>query len=97
MLVVSVSVLKAKLSEYLDRVKGGEEVTVTERGRVVAHLVGRRGSAEPETQRLEDLVRQGLVRAGSGRISPGFWERPVPEAPEAVAIEALLADREESR
>jgi len=37
---VSVRELKSRLSEYLRRVRAGEEVSVTLRGRVVARLTG---------------------------------------------------------
>ena len=55
---VGVRELKNHLSRYIDRVKGGEEVVVTDRGRPVARLV----SVDASTDRLADLVDQGLVR-----------------------------------
>lgn len=38
-MTVGIRDLKARLSEYLDRVRGGEEIVVTDRGRPVARLV----------------------------------------------------------
>ncbi|MGB3683875.1 MAG: type II toxin-antitoxin system prevent-host-death family antitoxin, partial [Rubrobacteraceae bacterium] len=56
--------LKAWLSEYLARVKSGEEVLVTDRGRPVARLVpvGVETIAddEAETTRLREMEREGL-------------------------------------
>jgi prevent-host-death family protein len=47
MKTATVSKLKASLSEYLRRVKAGEEVLVTERGRPIAKL-----SPAPSSQTL---------------------------------------------
>ncbi len=43
---VGVRELRQNLSKYLERVKAGEALTVTERGRVVAALVPSGGSAD---------------------------------------------------
>lgn len=102
MTVVSVSVLKAKLSEYMARVKAGEELTVTERGQVVGHVIPRRQpqqaghmTAERQAQ-LEEMARQGLIRLPKGRLPKEFWEGPFPTVPGNAAVEALLAEREAS-
>jgi prevent-host-death family protein len=55
---VGVRELKNNLSRYLDRVSGGLEVVVTERGRPVARLLR---IDEPADQ-LGDLIAAGLVR-----------------------------------
>jgi prevent-host-death family protein len=44
---VGVRELRQNLSKYLDRVKHGEDLLVTERGAVVARLVPAGGGAEP--------------------------------------------------
>jgi len=58
---VGIAELKARLSEYLMRVKAGEEILVSDRGRPVTRLVpitgrgglrGRRPTAGPATARL---------------------------------------------
>lgn len=38
MVTISLAVAKARLSELLDSVEGGEEVVITRHGRPVAHL-----------------------------------------------------------
>jgi prevent-host-death family protein len=38
MLTVSLAQAKARLSELLDKVESGEEVTITRHGRPVAHI-----------------------------------------------------------
>lgn len=93
--------LKARLSEYLARVKAGEEVLVTDRGRPVARLVpvGVEAIAddEAETARLIAMEREGLVRLGSGRLPEGFFEKARTEDPEGLLVEAVLEEREEGR
>lgn len=61
---VGVRELRQNLSVYLDRVKQGEALEVTEHGRVVAVLrpVG------PIASRLDVLIAQGLVSPAHGTI-----------------------------
>jgi prevent-host-death family protein len=90
MVSISVSELKARLSEHLRRVKAGETVVVTERGRAVAQISPPVLDEDAELQRLVD---QGVIRRGRGSIPPGFWERPRPADPEGKVLEALLEGR----
>ena len=70
---VAVTELRAHLSDWLDRVREGHEVIITERGVPVARLLG-----VGTTATLERLVAEGVVsqpaRAGrptaSGRARP---------------------------
>lgn len=55
---VGVRELRQNLSRYLDRVKGGERLVVTERNRPVAMLGPVAGNEDP----LERLIAAGLVR-----------------------------------
>lgn len=50
--------LKNNLSRYLDRVKDGEEVIVTDRGKPVARL----SALDQSTDRLAELIAAGVVR-----------------------------------
>src|SRR5215470_8981945 len=96
MTTASVSKLKASLSEYLRRVKGGEEVLVSERGRPIARLVPVTGrDALPD--HLAELARQGLARIGSRRLSRAFWELPRPRDPNGSVLKALLEERDTGR
>ena len=94
-----VAELKARLSEYLSRVKAGEEVLVTDRGRPVARLVpvGAALDDEAETARLRAMEREGLVRLGSGKLPEGFFEKERPADPEGLLREAALEERREGR
>jgi prevent-host-death family protein len=44
---IGVRELRQNLSRYLDRVKAGEDLLVTERGRVVARLIPSGAAADP--------------------------------------------------
>ena len=53
---VGVRELRDHLSRYLDKVRDGEEVVVTERGRAIARVVPISGE-----RTIDVLVREGLV------------------------------------
>ena len=95
MKTATVSKLKASLSAYLRRVKAGEEVLVTERGRPVAKLSPATG---PQTlpQHLAEMEKQGLVKLGSGKLPKGFWRMPRPKDPKGSILKSALEEREES-
>jgi len=98
MKAAKVSEVKAGLSKYLARVKRGEEVVITERGRPVAKLVPIPPDADPEMARMRDLERRGIVTIpGTGLLPPEFWEMPMPEDPGDGVLKALLEEREEGR
>lgn len=56
--VVGVRELKNQLSSFLDRVKAGEEITVTEHGRPIARL----SAVGPDVDRMAELVAAGVIR-----------------------------------
>jgi prevent-host-death family protein len=89
-----VAELKASLSRYLERVKAGQEVLVTDHGRPVAKLVPV-AEAEKGTRR-ERLVREGLLLPGRGRVRPSLL-RPPSKGPGASVLDALLEERREGR
>jgi prevent-host-death family protein len=96
MTTATVSKLKASLSEYLRRVKAGEEVLVSERGRPIARLVPvTGGDALPD--HLAEMARQGLARVGSRRLSRAFWDLPRPRDPKGRVLSGLLEERERGR
>lgn len=66
---ISVRELKSHLSETLRRVAGGEEITVTSHGKVMARLLPprtRRGAASAEAEAITRFRALPWVRAGSG-------------------------------
>lgn len=96
MTTATVSKLKAALSEYLRRVKAGEEVLVSERGRPIAKLVRVTG-ADALPDHLAEMVRQDLARVGSRRLSRTFWSLPRPKDPKGRVLKTLLEEREQGR
>jgi prevent-host-death family protein len=94
MTIASISEVKAKLSALLDRVKVGEEVTITDRGVPVARIVPISGEVDWD-ERLQQLEREGLVRLPKKRLDPDWLRsRPLPKA-RASVLEALLEERRE--
>jgi prevent-host-death family protein len=59
--------LKSKLSEYLRRVKDGETIIVTERGKTIGQIVPVRPTLE---KRLKGLVQSGLVEWNGQKYQP---------------------------
>jgi prevent-host-death family protein len=95
---VAISELKARLSEYLDAVKAGEEIVVTDRGKPVARLIRASDHGQIEA-RVEELVRAGRLRPprAGALIDPDALLRVRPTVPGAGVVEALLEEREHSR
>ncbi len=86
---VGVRELKAKLSEYLARVEGGETINVTSRGRRVACI----GPAVGETT-LERGLREGWITQKVDRPPAKFEPfEPMPGTP--TSEELFRQDRED--
>lgn len=90
----SISNLKAKLSAFLDIVRQGDEVLVTDRGRVIARLVPVTGK-HLEGSRRDELLRSGRLRAPSAKLPRDFWKRPRPADATGRSLDAVLEDRRE--
>jgi prevent-host-death family protein len=96
MKTAAVSELKARLSEYLNQVKAGMEVLITDRGKPIARLVP---ILRPKDLK-ESLIRmekEGLIRIGSGKLPKDFWKMHRPDDPNGVVLKALLDEREAGR
>ena len=92
---LSISELKATLSERIRHVKAGQTLVVTERGRPVARLVPY-GSCDDEGElTLVELESAGLVRRGTGPLPARFWEMPRPTDETCSVLRAVLDEREE--
>lgn len=96
MKLASISKLKARLSQFLDAVKSGQEVIVTERGRPIARLSPIRGAAR-EDERTQRLVRAGQLRPPRVDRPPDLDRLDRPEDPEGRSLDALLEERSEGR
>jgi len=93
----SVSDLKASASEYLTRVKAGEEILVTDRGKPIAKIIPLRRSELAADVRMAQLELAGLARVGKGGLPEEFWLVQCPCDNEGAALAALLSEREEGR
>lgn len=97
MKTAGVAELKAHLSRYLERVKAGQEVTITERGLPVAKLVPFERAGQARSRR-DRLVRAGVLLPGRGRIRAQLL-KPPPGDPALghSVLEALIEERREGR
>ena len=73
MRTVGIAKLKASLSGYLESVKAGEQIVVTDRGCPVALIVPIDPSISGDERRAR-LIAKGLVRPGRGPISADVIE-----------------------
>lgn len=88
MIQAGVREMKNRLSEYLRRVRRGEQVVITDRGRPVAALIGLGENAADKA--AWELVRRGLGRWSGGK--PKGLSEP-PKIAGRPAEEAVLEDR----
>jgi prevent-host-death family protein len=89
-----VAALKAGLSRYLERVKAGQEILVTDHGRPVAKIVPI-ARAEKGTRR-ERLVGDGRLLPGRGKVRPSLLRAPS-KGSGASVLDALLDERRGGR
>ncbi|HEV8309796.1 MAG TPA: type II toxin-antitoxin system prevent-host-death family antitoxin [Methylomirabilota bacterium] len=92
-----IAALKTHLSRYLEQVKSGQEIIITERGVPVAKLVPLSSEVRRESRR-ERLARAGLLQLGRGRVRASLLKPPRgPQAAGRGVLEALLAERRDAR
>ena len=96
MKTASVSELKAKLSAYLDAVKAGQEIVVTDRGLPVARISGI-PAAEQIESRMARLAAAGMIRLGSDKLPESFWRADRPEDPDGLSLRFVLEERSVGR
>jgi len=77
---VAVSELRAHLSQWLERVRGGEEIVITDRGVPVARILGLE-----VTSMLEQLTQQGVIARPVGAGRPGASGRTRPRSRRPLA------------
>lgn len=78
---VAISVLRAELSQWIDRARGGEEVVVTDRGTPVARLL-----PVDTAPLLERLVQQGVLSR------PRCADRPTARGADRVTASGPVAE-----
>ena len=92
----SIADVKARLSEYVRRVKAGQEVVVTDRGVPVARLTGLEVGERRATRRKR-LAGVGALKPGKGRVRRVLQTPPAGDGDGAQVLAALLAERDEGR
>ena len=98
MKMATISETKNGLSALLDRVRHGETIVVTDRGRPVARLEPIAGEEEagPEEGRLARLERAGIIRrAREGRLEE-IARVPPPRPVGGADIVAAIVDERRS-
>lgn len=93
---VSISRLKARLSEYLGIVRRGEHILVTDRGKPVASL-GPVSVHQSKSDRVNELIRAGRIRPPRAALPATFWKEKAPPDPTGAGLKALLEERAEGR
>lgn len=98
MISANISTIKSRLSSYLDQVKGGEIVIISDRTNPVAVLSPYRpqegvGQWGP---RLTELVRKGMA-VSRGKRDKAFKINPRNLDKEARLVEAVLQERADGR
>jgi prevent-host-death family protein len=94
MKTATIAELREHLDEYLDLVRGGEAVEITdEKGRVAQLVPAEKVAKTPPD--VESLIAAGkLRRCGSGKLPDDFLTRPLAKTSGSV-LEALLQERED--
>lgn len=99
MKIASVTEVKNQLSKFLELVKNGEAVLITDRGVPVARIEAVRSDQGEtgEQARLSRLERAGLLRRGRPISRRLLAEAPAAMKKGASALETLLEERREGR
>jgi prevent-host-death family protein len=78
--------LKSKLSEYMRRVKGGETILVTERGKPIGQII----PVKPTIQeKMQTVIDAGLAEWNGRKVNPG---KPVAINRSAKQISDLVVE-----
>lgn len=93
--MASVSDVKAHLSAYLERVKAGEEIVVTDRGVPVARLVPIRFAIEEG--RLAQLSALGIMRLPERELPEEILSPAGVDDEDGSVLAALIDERREGR
>jgi len=88
MAAVGIRELKNRLSQYLKRVRAGERLVVTERGKPVAIISP--PAVTRADQRIEAMLREGVARWEGGK--PRGARRP-PRVKGPSVAQAVIEDR----
>lgn len=88
MAAVGIRELKNRLSQYLRRVRAGERLVVTERGKPIAIILA--PLVTPADRRIDAMLREGVARWEGGK--PQGARRP-PRIKGPSVAQAVIDDR----
>ena len=91
MVTAGIKELKNQLSRYIGLVKKGDDVLITERGRVIARIVKEDSSSSSLRQTLQPLILKGQVLMPTHDIKRDV-PRPV-ELPGKAVSDIVVEDR----
>lgn len=94
---IGVAELKAHLSAYLDQVRSGQELLITDHGRPVARLVPVQTADAGDDARRQRLLRAGVLAAPSAALPDELLDPPPPRKRVAGVLDVLLQEREDGR
>lgn len=94
MKTANIAELKNRLSLYLDEVKRGGQVLVSERNVPFAKIVPLNYTDDYDAEEME-LVAKGIIRLPEEELPESFWEEELPDLPPQLFIDAILKDRYE--
>ena len=99
MKTASISAAKNRFSAYIDLVRKGETVLITDRNMPVAQLVPLQPAANADDEAwLQALERKGLIKRASKRAPSALLLTPPPKLPRGVSLlDALLEERRKGR
>jgi prevent-host-death family protein len=83
---VGVRELKSRLSEYLQQVKSGQTITVTERGKPIGQVIPIKPSLE---ERVLALVEAGLLQWNGKKLEP---RRPAAQNRKKKQVSELVVE-----
>lgn len=83
------SVQLSELGAVAEDVRNGEAVEVRDGEKVVAKVV----PVPPIEERIDELVRKGKARRGTGTLPDWFFTAPRSKCEDGSALEQFLADR----
>jgi prevent-host-death family protein len=91
MVTAGIKELKNQLSRYIGLVKRGDDVLITERGRVIARIVKEYSSSSSLRQALQPLILKGQVLMPTRDIKRDV-PRPI-ELPGKAVSDIVVEDR----
>ncbi len=94
MQTVNVTELQTNLIAWLERVRAGEEVLVSDLHRPIARLLPVEISDEVDAEELE-MAAAGLVRLPTEELPESFWEMEAPVVALEDIVTAVRAERDE--